>query len=106
MIDESRSYGLGLSSTAVERRRKQLESWKKSDTNLEPGNVVYRRSSRVKFSVEVMLLAAVSSGDEKEVERLITEENADVNCRNSDGLTAAHQVRTYIYQHYFWLKEQ
>jgi protein phosphatase 1 regulatory subunit 12A len=45
----------------------------------------------VKFSKEVMFLAAVSSGDQSEVERVLQEEGVDVNCRNNDGLTAIHQ---------------
>ena len=92
MAEEERPYGLGLSTTAVEKRRRQLEAWRNSDTNLEPGRVVYRSSSKVKFSKGVMLFAAVSNGDEKEVERLITEENANPNYTNNDGLTAIHQV--------------
>ena len=96
MSEEERPYGLGLSTTAVEKRRRQLEAWRNSDTNLEPGHVVYRSSSKVKFSKGVMLLAAASNGDESEVERLITEENANVDYTNSDGLTAVHQVYDYI----------
>ncbi len=96
MAEEERPYGLGLSITAVEKRRKQLEAWKNSDTNNEPGHVVYRSSSKVKFSKGVMLFAAVSHGDEKEVERLITDENVDINHTNSDGVTAIHQVSSYI----------
>ncbi len=93
MSEDDRPYGLGLSLSAVEKRKKQLDSWKNSDTNLEPGQVVYRSSSKVKFSKGVMLFAAVSHGDENEVQRLLTEEHADINCTNSDGLTSVHQVQ-------------
>lgn len=95
MSEEPRPYGLGLSTTAVEKRRKQLEAWRNSSTNLESGHVGYRHSSKVKFSKGVMLLAAVSNGDEKEVERLVNEDNANVNYKNSDGLTAVHQVSSF-----------
>ena len=93
MTDGERPYGLGLSASAWEKRKKQLEAWKNSATNREPSHVVSKnRSTRVKFSLDIMLLAAVSAGDEEEVERLLSQENANVNYKNSDGLTAAHQV--------------
>lgn len=99
-----RPYGLGLSTTAVEKRRQQLEAWRNSSTNLESGQVSYRHTSKVKFSKGVMLLAAVSNGDEKEVERLVNEDNANINYKNSDGLTAVHQVidkkQIYVYNIY------
>ena len=44
------------------------------------------------YSQDVVFMAAVSSGDEEEVERLLTEDQANANCTNADGLTALHQV--------------
>ena len=91
-IDRS-SYGLGLTASARDKRNQQLASWNASATNREPAHVVPGRlSSRVKFSMDVIFMAAVASGDEEEVERLIEKEGAQVNCVNSDGLTPAHQV--------------
>ena len=91
-------YGLGLNSSAWERRNRQLLSWETSETNREPPYRSHkRRSSKVKFSLEVMFMAAVSARDEKEVERILSEEEADVNCQNNDGLTAAHQVCAYMW---------
>lgn len=90
-----RGYGVGLSPSAWEKRNKQLENWKASETNREPSYPIPRRTtkSRVHFSKDVMFLAAVNAGDEQEVERLLSDEKADVNCRNNDGLTAVHQVK-------------
>lgn len=90
-----RGYGVGLSPSAWEKRNKQLENWKASETNREPSYPIPRRTtkSRVHFSKDVMFLAAVNAGDEQEVERLLSDEKADVNCRNNDGLTAVHQVQ-------------
>ena len=91
-IDRS-SYGLGLTASARDKRNQQLASWNASDTNREPAHVDPRRvSSRVKFSMDVIFMAAVASGDEEEVERLLEKGGAQVNCLNSDGLTPAHQV--------------
>ena len=86
-------YGLGLNSSAWERRNRQLVAWETSETNREPSHRSHtRRSSKVKFSLDVMFMASVSARDEQEVKRLLSEENANVNCQNNDGLTAAHQV--------------
>ena len=91
-VDRS-SYGLGLTASARDKRNQQLASWNASATNREPAHVVPRRlSSRVKFSVDVIFMAAVASGDEEEVQRLLEKNGAQVNCVNSDGLTPAHQV--------------
>lgn len=86
-----RSYGVGLTTSAWEKRKKQLANWEASETNREPSYL--RTKSRVKFSKDVMFLAAVGSGDEEEVDRLLTDEKVDINCRNNDGMTAVHQVR-------------
>ena len=92
--DASTSYGVGLSVSAVAKRGKQLAAWETSETNRLPSYPLPRRTNkrRVKFSKEVMFLAAVASGDEDEAERLLNEEGVEINCRNSDGLTAVHQV--------------
>ena len=92
-MSEGERYGVGLSISALEKRNQQLVAWESSETNREPSYLLPRLSkTRVKFSKDVMLLAAVTASDEEEVERLIKEEGANVNCQNSDGLTAIHQV--------------
>lgn len=96
MSNSYRPYGLGLSASAREKRNYQLKQWESSDTNKEPDTISSRRTVRVKFTQEVVFLAAVSSGDEVEVERLLVEENADVNSTNSDGLSALHQVCVFV----------
>lgn len=99
MTEGEPGYGVGLSASAWEKRNKQLANWETSDTNREPSYLLPRRTkARVKFSKDVMFLAAVSSGDEEEVERLLTEEGVDINCRNNDGLTAIHQVSVCVSQ--------
>ena len=87
-------YGLsGKSQTAFQKRNQQLQVWERSETNKEPEYIRdSRRTPRVKFDESVIFLAAVQSSDMDEVERLIQEEGADVNCLNKDGLTALHQV--------------
>lgn len=99
MTDANMSYGVGLSVSAVAKRSKQLAAWETSETNRLPAYLLPRSSNkrRVKFSKEVMFLAAVASGDEDEVKRLLTDEGVNVNCRNSDGLTAVHQVSILVH---------
>ena len=87
-----RPFGMGLTALAREKRNHQLKQWENSVTDREPQYIVSRRrTGRVKFSHDVIFLAAVSSGDEEEVERLLSE-GANVNCSNSDSLTALHLV--------------
>ena len=93
MSGKEKFYGLGRSATAGQKRNQQLEQWEKSATNKEPSYVTSRRKNpRVRFGESVVFLAASQSGDVEEVERLLTEEGADVNSVNKDGLTALHQV--------------
>ena len=93
MSGKEKFYGLGRSATAGQKRNQQLQQWEKSATNKEPSYVTSRRKNpRVRFGESVVFLAASQSGDVEEVERLLTEEGADVNSVNKDGLTALHQV--------------
>ena len=93
MSGKEKFYGLGRSATAGQKRNQQLEQWEKSVTNKEPAYVSSKRKNpRVRFGESVVFLAASQSGDVEEVERLLTEEGADVNSVNKDGLTALHQV--------------
>ena len=80
----------GLTASAREKRNHQLRQWETSLTNREPDHIVTRRrTGRVKFSQDVVFMAAVSSGDEEEVERLLTLKIKPTrNCTNADGLTA------------------
>ena len=89
---------LGKSDLAIANRKKQLLNWENSDTNRQSGNIdsVRRRRSRVQFSNAVVFLAASASGDLDEVEKLLTEKNANVNSTNEDGLTALHQVKLCV----------
>ena len=85
--------GLGRGATAGQKRNQQLEDWEKSATNKEPSHISSRRQRpRVRFGESVVFLAACQSGDVEEVERLLSEEKADINSVNKDGLTALHQV--------------
>jgi ankyrin repeat protein len=92
MSGKEKFCGLGRSATAGQKRNQQLEQWEKSVTNKEPAYVSSKRKNpRVRFGESVVFLAASQSGDVEEVERLLTEEGADVNSVNKDGLTALHQ---------------
>ena len=93
MADKERLHSLGRSEAAVHQRNAQLKNWTTSETNKQPDYILAsRKSPRVKFDDSVVFLAAAQSGDLEEVERLVTEEGADVNSINKDGLTALHQV--------------
>lgn len=93
MSGKEKFYGLGRSATAGQKRNHQLEEWEKSLTNKEPSYISSKRKRpRVRFRESVVFLAASQSGDVEEVDRLLTEEGADVNSVNKDGLTALHQV--------------
>jgi len=76
---------------ASRRREEQLKRWDISDTNKESDKPRNSEKSRVKFNDGCVFLAACSSCDTDEVERLMSK-GADVNATNVDGLTALHQV--------------
>ena len=97
MSAKEKFYGLGRNETAFQKRHQQLQKWEGSQTNKEPIFISSKRKqSRVKFGESVVFLAAVQSGDMKEVERLISDEKADVNSVNKDGLTSLHQVKDRV----------
>ena len=77
---------------ALWRREEQLRRWDLSETNKESAEPRNREHSKIKFQDGCIFLAACSSGDKDEVERLIGR-GADINTANIDGLTALHQVR-------------
>ncbi|CAF1625633.1 unnamed protein product [Rotaria sp. Silwood1] len=76
-------------SSAIAKRREQLRRWDESETNRESSNV--KISQRVKFQQAYVFLAACSSSDRDEVERLL-QRGVDINTSNIDGLTALHQA--------------
>ena len=80
--------------SALWRRQEQLDRWNISDTNREP--VEPRPGTKVKFQDGCVFLAACSSGDKAEVDRLLAKK-ADINTSNIDGLTALHQVKSLIF---------
>ncbi len=77
---------------ALWRREEQLRRWNLSETNKESSEPKDRNKVSVKFQDGCVFLAACSSGDKDEVEKLIAR-GADINTANIDGLTALHQVR-------------
>jgi ankyrin repeat protein len=92
MSGKEEFHGLGRGASAGEKRNQQLQSWEKSVTNKEPAHVSSSRlQPRVRFGESVVFLAACQSGDVDEVERLLSEDKADINSVNKDGLTALHQ---------------
>ncbi|CAF3015010.1 unnamed protein product [Rotaria sp. Silwood2] len=76
-------------SSAIAKRREQLRRWDESETNRESSNV--KISQRVKFQQAYVFLAACSSSDRDEVEKLL-QRGVDINTSNIDGLTALHQA--------------
>lgn len=77
------------SSSALFKRAEQLKRWEESDTNKQSSSP--KRESRIQFSPGIVFLAACTSGDKEEVQRLL-KMGADINTANVDGLTALHQV--------------
>ncbi|XP_073956298.1 myosin binding subunit isoform X3 [Choristoneura fumiferana] len=77
------------SSSALFKRAEQLKRWEESDTNRQ--SPTPRRASRIQFSSGIVFLAACTSGDKDEVQRLLRA-GADINTANVDGLTALHQA--------------
>ena len=84
--------GVQDAKNALRRRQEQLTRWDISDTNKESDRPRNLEKSRVKFNDGCVFLAACSSCDTDEVERLLSK-GADINSTNVDGLTALHQVR-------------
>ncbi|XP_043535554.1 protein phosphatase 1 regulatory subunit 12C-like [Chiloscyllium plagiosum] len=85
---------------AKEKRRQQLKRWKGSCTDLEPGEprwlavagaVSGSSPRRVRFEAAAEFLAACASGDAKDAEEMLRG-GADVNCANTDGISALHQA--------------
>ncbi|CAF0884380.1 unnamed protein product [Didymodactylos carnosus] len=75
--------------SAINKRKEQLKRWEESDTNRE--SYTPKISQRVKFQQAYVFLAACSSSDKDEVEKLI-QRGVDINTSNVDGLTALHQA--------------
>jgi len=75
----------------LKRREKQLRRWDISATNKESDRPRISDKSRVKFADGCVFLAACSSCDTDEVERLLSK-GANINTTNVDGLTPLHQV--------------
>jgi len=83
--------GVQDTKNVMRRRQEQLKRWDISDTNKESDRPRNLEKSRVKFNDGCVFLAACSSCDTDEVERLLSK-GADINSTNVDGLTALHQV--------------
>ena len=88
-LNPSISDEVNRQSSAIAKRREQLRRWDESETNRESANI--KISQRVKFQQAYVFLAACSSSDRDEVERLL-QRGVDINTSNIDGLTALHQA--------------
>ena len=73
------------------RREEQIKRWDLSETNKEPPVPKDTAVAKIKFQDGCVFLAACSSCDTNEVEKLL-KNGADINTANIDGLTALHQV--------------
>lgn len=73
------------------RREEQIKRWDLSETNKEPPIPRDKSNAKIKFQDGCVFLAACSSCDTNEVEKLL-KKGADINTANIDGLTALHQV--------------
>ncbi len=102
--DELNGEVCSRSSNVLWRRKEQLERWQQSETNKTPLQTAKatatatadsghqsKRRRRVKFPEGCVFMAACASGDEAEVDELLSK-GADINTANVDGLTALHQV--------------
>uniref|UniRef100_UPI00398E58C9 protein phosphatase 1 regulatory subunit 12A-like isoform X2 n=1 Tax=Pristiophorus japonicus TaxID=55135 RepID=UPI00398E58C9 len=90
MAAEDRERDQARSDNAKHKRKEQLKRWLGSDTDQEPGRP-RTKHIRVKFDEGAVFLAACSSGDRDEVEKLLLK-GADINYTNVDGLSALHQA--------------
>ncbi|XP_070510464.1 protein phosphatase 1 regulatory subunit 12B isoform X8 [Cardiocondyla obscurior] len=78
------------SSSALFKRAEQLKRWEQSETNREPTQP-RQIARKIKFSADIVFLAACAASDKEEVVRLL-QKGADINTGNVDGLTALHQA--------------
>ncbi|XP_072905350.1 protein phosphatase 1 regulatory subunit 12A-like isoform X1 [Hemitrygon akajei] len=90
MAAEDRERDQARSDSAKQKRKEQLKRWLGSETEREPERP-RTKYIRVKFDEGAVFLAACSSGDQDEVEKLL-QRGADINYTNVDGLTALHQA--------------
>ncbi|XP_024890049.1 protein phosphatase 1 regulatory subunit 12A isoform X7 [Temnothorax curvispinosus] len=78
------------SSSALFKRAEQLKRWEQSETNREPTQP-RQVARKIKFSADIVFLAACAASDKEEVVRLL-QNGANINTGNVDGLTALHQA--------------
>ncbi|XP_041054001.1 protein phosphatase 1 regulatory subunit 12A isoform X1 [Carcharodon carcharias] len=90
MAAEDRERDQARSDNAKHKRKEQLKRWLGSETDRESERP-RTKQLRVKFAEGAVFLAACSSGDPDEVEKLLLK-GADINYTNVDGLTALHQA--------------
>ncbi|XP_059507895.1 protein phosphatase 1 regulatory subunit 12A-like isoform X6 [Stegostoma tigrinum] len=90
MAAEDRERDQARSDNAKHKRKEQLKRWLGSETDRESERP-RTKQLRVKFAEGAVFLAACSSGDQEEVEKLL-QQGADINYTNVDGLTALHQA--------------
>lgn len=93
-VEKEKFHGTtGKSEQALQKRNEQLKKWEKSETNRQPASIAPSRlKPRIRFGDNIVFLAAAASGDLEDVETLVKEKGADVNCHSKDGLTALHQA--------------
>ncbi|XP_067902148.1 protein phosphatase 1 regulatory subunit 12A-like isoform X2 [Heterodontus francisci] len=90
MAAQDRERDQARSDNAKHKRKEQLKRWLGSETDRESERP-RTKQLRVKFAEGAVFLAACSSGDQDEVEKLLLK-GADINYTNVDGLTALHQA--------------
>lgn len=89
------------SEAAKQRRQDQLQRWLRSETDRtgsESGVTSSgsgTRRAKVRFAQGAVFMAACSAGDREEVAALLRQ-GADINHANVDGLTALHQVGSFV----------
>ena len=88
-INPSISDEVNRQSSAIAKRREQLRRWDESETNR--ASTTIKHSQRVKFEQAYIFLAACSSEDREEIDKLL-QRSVDINTSNVDGLTALHQA--------------
>ncbi|CAD6198280.1 unnamed protein product [Caenorhabditis auriculariae] len=77
-----------ITNNVITKRKEQLRRWQSSEMNGESSR--RNKKPRVQFQDSDIFLSACMSGDEEEVEELLSK-GADINTCTIDGLTALHQ---------------
>jgi protein phosphatase 1 regulatory subunit 12A len=80
-----------IQNNVISKRKEQLKHWESSEMNKIKPIRRQPEESKVKFQDSDIFLSACVSGDEEEVEDLLSK-GANINTSTIDGVTALHQA--------------